>query len=237
MLDSVRSFLWSSFEWSEEKPLSDEEAVELFISASLHGNVEHVKSNLSFLNAQNKQKDSALGSAAINNQVDVIKLFISLESALQIDILDEDNCTPLMLALSQGHDAVGRLLIEAGASVTKKDINSWTVVHHAAAGGCLNVLRKLKELKVDLQTLSRLGENALFMAAYGGHLETVQFLLSSAVDPRVNDDDGKRSMDVAEDEQIVELLQNYVEQLDQQLLEQADHVVIETQETDALLET
>ena len=167
------------------EPLSDEEEVERFIAAALHGDVGYLRSNIHMLNCQDELKNSALGSAAITNQVEVVRLICSTGDACHVDIPDSDKCTPLMLALGAGHAEVCGMLLESGASLKKKDVNGWSCLHHAAAGGSVAMLDRMIRDGLDVGELSAGGQSCLFMAAYGGYFAAVDFLLQRGLDPRI----------------------------------------------------
>ena len=139
------------------------------------------------LNCQDKHKNSALASAAITGQLQTVKFLCSTRDALHVDIPDEDACTPLMLALGAGHEEVARLLLQCGASRKKSDVNGWTVMHHAAAGGLVEVMKELHDDGLEMDALAGAGQSCLFMAAYGGHFAAVDFLLHKGLDPRLSE--------------------------------------------------
>lgn len=171
------------FEGDFTHSLTEEDAIEAFVMASLEGDIQHVRENLYLLNSKDKRGNSALGSAAINNKLEVLKILCSQGSSCQIDIEDNDGCTPLMLAASAGHEECASLLIESGAKIRRKDKNGWTPLHHACAGGCVRVMKTLVELGVDVSQETAFEETCLFLAAYAGNVESVKFLLNIGADP------------------------------------------------------
>ena len=70
--------------------------------------------------------------------------------------------TPLLAALSRGHDGAAQVLIEAGANVNAKRAKSETrAVHLAAANACFGALRQLSERGADLDLTDERGFAAL----------------------------------------------------------------------------
>ena len=58
-----------------------------------------------------------------------------------IECVDKDNYTPLLLAASEGHTHVVQLLLEKGADLKKKDTQDKTAIFVAAEENCVDTLK------------------------------------------------------------------------------------------------
>lgn len=76
-------------------------------------------------------------------------LHVLIQAGGQVDVMDKNQTTPLMLAASKGRAEVVRYLIRIGADTTLKGIDGMTALHIAAKSGHLYVCRIiLSECKV-----------------------------------------------------------------------------------------
>lgn len=132
---------------------------------------------------------SVLHQAAAAGQVEVVQFLISANLvSLDLGSFDTNSGgyqnTALHLAARQGHLAVVKLLITAGASKSAQNTNKWTVLHSAAAGGNIGVMTYLLRELPDACQKSKTdrGETILHLAVEYGHLELVKFLVDKNAD-------------------------------------------------------
>jgi E3 ubiquitin-protein ligase mind-bomb len=117
--------------------------------------------------------------------------------------------TALQVAAHQGHAAVVRLLLHAGASVNASDNDGDTCLHYAAFGNQPEVLDLLIKAGSELNTANRSGCTALHIAAHKQPARCVQILLSASADPNCTDLYGDTALHDAigkDSYQVVELL-------------------------------
>lgn len=74
---------------------------------------------------------------------------------------------------------------------------SATEVRDAAETGNLAVLRKLLEMRLDIDSRDDLGRTALMLATLRGHSEAVDLLLEKGADPNVADKKGVTPLQAA----------------------------------------
>lgn len=71
-------------------------------------------------------------------------------------------------------------------------------VHYAAQSGNMEMLRALKQRKVDLKSLTSKGFTALHYAALNGHLDAVRWLVAEAgLDAASRSKGGETALDLA----------------------------------------
>jgi uncharacterized protein len=100
----------------------------------------------------------------------------------ELETVDGDGRTPLLIATRANDVEAARALIAAGADVNAKDRISDTPFLYAGAEGRLEILRLILATgKANLADTNRYGGNALIPAAHHGHPETVRELLKTKI--------------------------------------------------------
>lgn len=86
-----------------------------------------------------------------------------------------EGCTPLQLAVAQGHGAVAEVLIKAGAEPSRRDDAGWTPLHQAAERGDLPMVKRLLLAGAEVNALC--GDTTpLGLAMRGRHIEAAALL-------------------------------------------------------------
>ena len=109
-----------------------------------------------------------------------------------------------------GHAEGVQNSIDDGANVNAQDHNKWTALMWAAhrGGPAAQVLLAYEEIYVNAQ--DQYGTTALMFAAMHGHANTVQTLFAAGADPTITNDKGENAADMAEDDEIKEMLREAV---------------------------
>lgn len=127
---------------------------------------------------------SALMMAAAAGNVEVVQ-WLMQHSSLQK--ASADGRTAFFLACQHNHVAVAKLLWGAscgGELLARAAYNGSFPVHAAASAGATTVLEwLLNDTSVDVDAPDRLDQTPLFVAAEGGHLQTVRSLLRFGASP------------------------------------------------------
>ena len=104
-----------------------------------------------------------------------------------------DTC--LHLACLYPNEAIFDVLLQAGADVKVADENGGTVLHDAAASGCLTIVERLLELAPELvRRADRDEETPLHCAARGAHTAVVAALLRHGADKDVRNTFGQTAL-------------------------------------------
>ncbi len=98
------------------------------------------------INLTQKDGHAAIHIAAMKNSSKTLATLLA-EQQIQINLVDRDNCTPLMLASQKGHLESVKVLVEAGADLTVASKDSFTARQLAAKNGHVKVATYLKELE------------------------------------------------------------------------------------------
>lgn len=95
--------------------------------------------------------------------------------------------SPLMSAVSAGHEPVVRMLLSLGANVNQATAQGRTSIHYAASKGRTEILRLLLQAGAKVDVVDCTGSQPLHRAAATGHLDTIRCLVEegkASVDPR-----------------------------------------------------
>ncbi|KFG86493.1 hypothetical protein MANI_109817 [Metarhizium anisopliae] len=132
------------------------------------------------VNAQGIDGVAPLHLAAMNGNIETVKLLIRAGAAL--DIQDASGTTALHWAAFKGHEAIVEYLYE-DSNKKLRDKNNRTALHLAAIAGKENVVRLLvpcpdKQTNADMDTFDSDGCKPIHYAAKRGHEAFVRYLVS-----------------------------------------------------------
>ena len=118
---------------------------------------------------------------AAAGQTEAIRALLSEGEQIDVDSRDGAGWTALMHAASAGHDAVVRLLLDAGASVHLANEAQRTALHLAARNGRTETVRLLLEGGADFAARDGDGRTPLFLAIERGRAEVIELLHGAAL--------------------------------------------------------
>lgn len=137
-------------------------------------------------------KSDALVDAALNGELEQVKMLIEKEG---VDINAKESeigATALLVASVKGHLEIVQYLINKGADINAKGDKVVTALMGASAAGHLAVVKALVEGKkgllsmfskgADINAKDNDGITALMGASMKGHLEVVKYLINKGVD-------------------------------------------------------
>jgi ankyrin repeat protein len=131
------------------------------------------------LHPQGSDEVGALGSAACNGQLQVVKYLVE-EAGADGNRAGTNSLTPLMYAARQGHaDVVMYLLGWSGINIDAK-ARQMTALDIACQNGHLEVVKLLVAAGARLEAQASGEEGAVASAAWGGHLQVVMYLVEEA---------------------------------------------------------
>jgi len=150
-----------------------------------------------------------------------------LQQNVDIDLVNPEGYTPLMVAAKTNNFPLANLLLEKGANVNIRnkyretaimlasyhgqtdmvkllhshgaDIHhaGWNPLLYAATNGHMATMRWLLDEKADVNAPSDNGTTPLMMAVRGNHVDAVQLLLSRGADMRRKNEQGENALDWA----------------------------------------
>lgn len=116
-----------------------------------------------------------------------------------------------------GHDSIGLVKRKKHLQdmIDCEDPNGNTPLSEASGGGSVSTIKMLIEMGANPNSQGQFKRTPLYRAAFAGHLEACQTLLSNGGDPRIWADDGTIPDQVASIEPVSELLKSWdLEQTD-----------------------
>lgn len=111
---------------------------------------------------------------------------------LNVDVVNANGETPLMMAALKGHTQWMRRLLDRGAVIERQ---GWTPLHYAATGPEPAAVALLLERGARVDVLSPNATTPLMMAARYGDEASVKLLLARGADPRLRN---QRDMSAAD---------------------------------------
>jgi ankyrin repeat protein len=140
----------------------------------------------------------------------VVKLL--LEKAVDVNSKGKNGRTPLSWAAENGHEPVAKMLLQRGANINAQSGHFGSMLNTAAFGGHVRLLQLfLEEYRVDRHLTDDQGRSALHIAARGGHMEAVDFLLSLGLDINAKDKKGDTALHYAASGASFEVLQRILQ--------------------------
>ncbi|KAF8207251.1 ankyrin repeat-containing domain protein [Mycena galopus ATCC 62051] len=107
------------------------------------------------VNARGAAEDTPLGMASSHGNVEAVRRLLEYEHGADVNLkwTDKDGCNALWLAVSKGHTACVKFLVENGADINL--LGGWrgTALHAAWKGGGWNMFRFLLENGADVNAV------------------------------------------------------------------------------------
>ncbi len=122
----------------------------------------------------------------------------ALESGADVNAMEEEGRTALMLAAFNGHAGVVLTLLDAGAGIDRRDLMGRTALLYAATGPFPETVTILLDRGAEPNIVdSEEHFSPLMHAAAEGNLEVVKILLEGGSDPALKDVDGDNAASFA----------------------------------------
>jgi ankyrin repeat protein len=192
---------------------NDDSALHL---AAFNGNAEIVALFVDVVDvgAKNKSGDTPMTLACYAGHLDVVRLLLTPETMAAVN---GNSDSALTLAAFNGHAAVVRLLLGRGCDAAHRNRNNDTALHLAAYSGGLAVVEIISAapgadtiyttapdasvVPWDALALrdarNNSGDTPLTLAAFGGHIETVKYLLGIGCSADILNNAGETALSLA----------------------------------------
>lgn len=157
--------------------------------------------------------EPSLMEACSTGNVDLVKKL--LNEGANVNYRDNSNKfiknrTPIHIAVNEGHGEVVKLLLDNGADFTARTSpGGMQPLHDAAYEGFKDIAQLLIEKGADVNSRDRYGWTPLHTAVSRKHKDLVRLFIETGADLASKNSDGKTPFQVADNDEIIELLNNY----------------------------
>ena len=184
------------------------------IRAAREDNIEQVQEALlngAKVDSRDKTtQETALEWAARNGNREMLRFLISVGA--NVNLVDRNGQTALMLIGEQATSDMVWDLIDAGAKVNVKDHDGDTALSEAASANDSDVLKALVDAGAQVNQQNNDGQTALMKAAENGNVNNVRLLIRAGADFNIRDKDGMTAMTYARERNnaaVIRLLHSY----------------------------
>lgn len=133
--------------------------------------------------ALKKFENQMLWTAAKTADLNLLKKYVKswwfYEVEEKINAKDSNDCTPLLLAVQQGHFEIVQYLLSHKANPLLIDTLNYSPLHWAAKKGYTAIAAALLQAGAIVNAGGEYGRTPLHMAAHNGHVEIVSLLLQA----------------------------------------------------------
>lgn len=130
------------------------------------------------------------------NEMDLKFLDDKGEILVDVNSINENGETALIIAASNGNHELVRWLMEYNADITIKDANGDNALIRAAKNGYFDVVEELLFQKANINSVGQHKRTALMVAAENGYVRVVKLLLKKGVKTELKDDYDKTVLDI-----------------------------------------
>ena len=116
--------------------------------------------------------------------------------------------TPLIVALTNGHNDAFTFLIDKGADVNLQDHVGYTALHHAVESKNFDAVSCLVHNGADINLFTSSKHTPLMLACQSHNMDAINFLLNKGADVNLQDRDGKSALHFACSDICYWLIQN-----------------------------
>jgi len=116
------------------------------------------------------------------------------QAQIRLNVKNNHDETPFMLACLNGHLALAKNFIERDADVNQP---GWAPLHYAATGGNTEIVQLLLNHSAYIDASSPNGTTPLMMAARYGNFESVKLLMAEGADIHLKNQQGLTALDFA----------------------------------------
>ena len=118
----------------------------------------------------------------------------------------EDGSTALHSCARYNHPGIAGILIDAGSDLNLQDNDGWTALHWCAMWNHSEIVRMLIDAGADLNIQDTDGWTALYWCAFSNHLGILGLLIDAGADKTIPTNDGKLPYELADYQELQELL-------------------------------
>jgi len=116
--------------------------------------------------------------------------FDFVRAGMRVDVRRNDEWTPLMVALFNGHEETAMMLLSRGASVRAKANRGYEAIHWAALNGYERAVKFIIDKGGNVNAETEYGWTPLLQAASRGHVEIARMLIDKGAMVNASEHEG-----------------------------------------------
>jgi ankyrin repeat protein len=140
------------------------------------------------LNFKNKDGDTLLIIASINNRIEIAENLIKAGADLNIQNYNGD--TALIIAIKNNYIEIAKMFIDAEADLNIKDNNGDTALLWASINNRIEIAKMLIDAGADLNIQNYNGDTALIIAIKNNYIEIAKMLIKAGADLNIKNYNG-----------------------------------------------
>ena len=204
-----------------------------FAIASFFGSLQSLKSLLNHhgmsvvVEKQHYRKNcTPIFVASACGHTQVVELFFQTDWKNCIEVENIRKQTPLMVAVSNGHNETASLLLRHGADLLRRDDSGISAFFIACSTGNTSIVKltferaivdKIPKLIVIENATKFVGQTALMAACKGGHLDVVKILIANGIKVDTRTLNGYNALNVALVHNQIEIVKYFHLLVEQQM--------------------
>ncbi|KAF6201816.1 hypothetical protein GE061_004211 [Apolygus lucorum] len=139
--------------------------------------------------------ENLLQHVCYKGREDIVAQLLNNRWKEDVNKKDSNGMTPILLAAERGHLKVAKLLVEAGADMTISSNDKFSILHLSSRYGNQSMIEWILESEerkqIFLSSVDRTQRTPLHIAAEGGHLEAVKFLVKAGANMSTRSEGGQ----------------------------------------------
>ncbi len=132
------------------------------------------------MNARGYSGRTILFIGALRGHESIVRLLLDRNAMLELG--DDNQSTPLMIAMKMNHKQIALLLISEGADVRTVDGEHQTLLHRAARNGDYDLVKLLLDRGCDIHAVSNFGDTPFLEAVFSNNLKVIDLFSEHGVD-------------------------------------------------------
>jgi ankyrin repeat protein len=148
--------------------------------------------------------------AVLDNDAEAVR--IALANGRDPNIPDQYGWIALHRAATNETADIGKLLVQAGSSLTATGTDEWTPLHLAAVSGSAAMVKLLVSAGAEVNALSYCGDTPLHLCVISCNSASAQALLAGGANPTLANHKGLTPMEKAQNEgclSVAELIRSW----------------------------
>ncbi|GBM30553.1 Ankyrin-3 [Araneus ventricosus] len=138
-----------------------------------------------------------------------------LSNGANPNLLDEDNCTPLDIAVKLGDDDMLEILLTEKADIRTESKFILSAAEYAVRENQLNIIKLLLQRKViDVNFKGSSGSSLLHTSALSGSLDVTKYLVAEGADINVKDKEERKPVHIAAEKGFKDMVEFYLKYSD-----------------------